>query len=94
MHCRKYINALFALIYINTRCLKPGLHHSIANAGKFTQQCNVVPYFYAVYWLRPPVDCMARIMVINLDLGRGRQFVVNVVRQLEIVARRYMYLEF
>ncbi len=29
-----------------------------------------------------------------IDLGRGRQFVVNVVRQLEIVARRYMYLEF
>ena len=29
-----------------------------------------------------------------IDLGRGRQFVVNVVRQLEIAARRYMYLEF
>ncbi len=29
-----------------------------------------------------------------IDLGRGRQFVANVVRQLEIVARRYMYLEF
>ncbi len=23
--------------------------HSIANTSKFTQQCNVVPYFYAVY---------------------------------------------
>ena len=29
-----------------------------------------------------------------IDLGCGRQFVANVVRQLEIVARRYIYLEF
>ena len=27
-------------------------YHSKANTNKFTQQCNVVPYFYAVYWLR------------------------------------------
>ena len=27
-----------------------------------------------------------------IDLGRGRQFVVNVVRQLEIVAHRYTYV--
>ena len=25
---------------------------SIVNTSKFTQQCNVVPYYYAVYWLR------------------------------------------
>ncbi len=31
----------------------PDQCHSIANTSKFTQQCNVVPYFYAVYWLRP-----------------------------------------
>ena len=26
---------------------------SIANCSKFTQQGEVMPYFYAVYWLRP-----------------------------------------
>ena len=27
--------------------------HSIVNTSKFTQQCNVVPYFYAVCWPVP-----------------------------------------
>ncbi len=26
-------------------------NHSIANTSNSTQQCNVVPYYYAVYWL-------------------------------------------
>ncbi len=27
-------------------------YHSTPNTSKFIQQCKVVPYFYAVYWLR------------------------------------------
>ena len=27
------------------------LFYGIANTSKFTQQCNVVPYYYAVCWL-------------------------------------------
>ena len=54
----------------------------IANTSKFTQQCNVVPYFYAVYWLRPASSAfslarkcnwLAGIMVIRCVTRRARR---------------------
>ncbi len=33
--------------------------HSIANTSKFTQQCSVVPHYYAVYWLPPASSAFA-----------------------------------
>ncbi len=44
---KNFSNAIFFAI------TKLGYDHSIANTSMSTQQWNMVPYFYAVSWLRP-----------------------------------------
>ena len=34
-------------------------NHGIANTSKFTQKCNVIPYFYAVCLLRPAISAIS-----------------------------------
>ena len=40
-------------------------YHIIANTSKFTQQCNMVPYFYAVYWPRPASSAFSFVIKCN-----------------------------
>ena len=47
VHMRNELNPAFTAGPV----LKVCIIHSIANTSKFTQQCNMVPHYYAVYWL-------------------------------------------
>ena len=48
----QYLKALASSLRVGF-CNEWKKRHSIANTSNFTQQCNVVPYCYAVYWLPP-----------------------------------------